>query len=69
MYPSGRILQRRGSAKGHPGVSRRLERKSQTFCLDGYGGIDRGKAVSLSANAGEDSTQMHFATEQKKEEH
>jgi hypothetical protein len=37
--------------------------------LDGYGGIDRGKAVSLSANAGEDSTQMHFATEQKKEEH
>jgi hypothetical protein len=65
MYPSGRILQRRGSAKGHSGVSRRLERKSQAFCLDGYGGIDYGKAVSLSANVGEDSTRMHFATQQK----
>jgi hypothetical protein len=49
------------------GVSRRLERKSQTFCLDGYGGIDGGKAVSLSANAGADSTRMRFATEQKEE--
>jgi hypothetical protein len=68
MYPSGRILQHRGSAKGHPGVSRRLERKSQTFCLDGYGGIDHGKAVALSANVGEDSTRMHFATEQKEKQ-
>jgi hypothetical protein len=35
--------------------------------LDGYGGIDGGKAVSLSANAGADSTRMRFATEQKEE--
>jgi hypothetical protein len=42
--------------------------KSQTFCLDGYGGIDHGKAVALSANVGEDSTRMHFATEQKEKQ-
>jgi hypothetical protein len=54
--------------KAKPGASRRLERKSQTFCLDGYGGIDHGKAVALSANVGEDSTRMHFATEQKEEQ-
>jgi hypothetical protein len=68
MYPSGCILQRQESAKRHPGVSRRLERKSQTVGLDGYGGIDHGKAVSLSANSGEDSTRMHSAAEQKEEQ-
>jgi hypothetical protein len=42
--------------------------QKRTFCLDGYGGIDHGKAVALSANVGEDSTRMHFATEQKEKQ-
>lgn len=33
MYSAGRILQRRGSEKSDPRVSRRLERKSQAFGL------------------------------------
>ena len=33
MYLVGRILQRRGSEKSDPRVSRRLERKSQAFGL------------------------------------
>jgi hypothetical protein len=37
-------------------------------CLDRYGGIDRGKAISLPANVGEDSTRLHLATEQKEEQ-
>jgi hypothetical protein len=38
------------------------------FILVGYGGIDPGKAVSLSANVGEDSTGMHVATGQREEQ-
>jgi hypothetical protein len=76
MRIAPKSIQQMGLAKLFPirvrgfggGVSRRLERKSQTFCLDGYGGIDHGKAVALSANVGEDSTRMHFATEQKEKQ-
>jgi hypothetical protein len=38
------------------------------FCLDSYGGIDRGKAISLPANAGKDSTRLHLAPEPKEEQ-
>jgi hypothetical protein len=36
--------------------------------LDCYGGIDHGKAISLPANVGEDSTRMHSPTKQKEEQ-
>ena len=66
MYSSGRILQRGGPEKSHPGISRRLERESSTFCLDRYGGIDHGKAISLPANVGEDSTGCTLPRSRKK---
>ena len=59
------LLQRGGSEKSHPRLSRLVERKSQALCLDRYRGIDHGKAVSLPTDAGKNPTRLYLATEQK----
>src|SRR5947208_2913420 len=65
MYSSGFILQRRWPESRYPGISRFLERRSQTLGLDRYRGIDYGEALSLPANAREDSARLYPAAQQK----
>jgi hypothetical protein len=61
------LPQRGGSRKGNHGVPGRLERESETFCLDRQRGIDRAKAIALSTNLGTDSARLYPTPKAKNE--
>ena len=45
-----------------------MESTSQTFCLDGNGGIDQSQTRPLSPDSRADSTWLHAASQQKEAE-
>ena len=57
--PSWFLPQRGEPRESHHRVHGRLERESETFCLDRHRRIDRAEAIALSTNLGTDSARLY----------